>query len=172
MFDFSKISGWDELSARQKEFCLAFLRCGNGAAAARSAGYATKSADAQASKLKNNPLVRSCIAELRNQQFAAESVSQEEAEAILSRIARSQIGGVLSSGGSVNLDADQGGVASVSMAESAKGCSVSVKMRDPVSAISLLSKLKGWGVKEEAAAVQVGGVTFTFDFKRGGGNAN
>jgi hypothetical protein len=41
-------------------------------------------------------------------------------------------------------------------------------MRDPVAAISLLAKLKGWGDKSDAATVQVGGVTFSFDFKREG----
>lgn len=168
MYDFSKIDGWDSLTSRQKSFCLAFLRCGNASEAARQAGYSCKNADAQGAKLKANAVIRCCIDELRKQSFAAEAVSAEEAEAILSRIARGRLGDVVTSSGSLLLDQDRGSLASVSMAESAKGSSVSVKMRDPVAALSLLAKLKGWGDKSDAATVQVGGVTFSFDFKREG----
>lgn len=118
--------------------------------------------------MKANAVIRCCIEELRKQTFAAEAVSAEEAEAILSRIARGRLGDVVTPSGSLLLDQDRGSLASVSMAESAKGSSVSVKMRDPVAALSLLAKLKGWGDKSDAATVQVGGVTFSFDFKREG----
>ena len=166
MFDFGAVPGWEELTERQQQFCLAFLRSGNGSQAAREAGYSAKSSEAQASKLKANPLIRSCIAALREQAYSAESLSQAEAEAVLSRIARSRMGDCITPAGNLKLDQDRGGIASVSMSESAKGSSTSVKLRDPVAAITLLAKMKGWGEKDDVAAVQVGGVTFTFDFKR------
>jgi hypothetical protein len=170
--DFSKIQGWNELTARQKAFCLGFLRSGNGAAAAREAGYAPASAEARASKLKSHPLVSACLRQMREMMFEEEGVSLAESRAILSRIARSRIGDVMNSAGGIMPDQDRGGIASLSVSESDKGSSTSVRLRDPVAALSLLAKLNGWGEEKETAAVEVAGVTFTFDFKRGGGNAD
>lgn len=166
-FDFEKIEGWKELTGRQQKFCLAFLRSGNGSAAAKDAGYSARSAEAQASKLRSHPIIRSVITQLRDQFYSEEIMSEAEAQAVLSRIARGKLKNVMNSAGTLIPENDDGIIASISTSESAKGSSLSVKLRDPVAAIAQLAKLQGWGEKEDATTVEVGGVSFSFDFKRG-----
>lgn len=64
------------LNERQRRFVEAYLECGNGAEAARRAGYSPASANSRAAKLMRHPAVRAAIDSVRERK--ADLVSNEE----------------------------------------------------------------------------------------------
>ena len=167
--DFSQIASWNRLNARKQAFCLAFVRTGVGAEAARQAGYSGKTAARTAHALLADPLVAGAIRQIRDALFAAETLSLAEARAILSRKARCHIGEVMDPAGNISpeLVRKHGQVKSFATEESRFGVNVKAEMPDPISAIGLLARISGWTDRREAAAHDVGGVRITVDL--GGG---
>lgn len=166
MIEWDKIEGWSELNLRQKEFILAYIKTKNGAEAARTAGYAVKTAAKTASTLLKNSAVRKVMIAVQNALWDDETLSLNEARAILARKARANIADVLDAFGNVSaqlVKENPHAVASYSIIEGEKGTSYNVRAADQIKAIELAMKLDGHLDKKEDKNVTVGGIKIVME---------
>lgn len=78
---------WEGLTERQRKFCEAYSHNGgNGAAAAREAGYLNP--EVQASRLISSVKVRGALEKLRTETTSSAIMTREERQAMWSEIAR------------------------------------------------------------------------------------
>ena len=80
------------LGGRQLKFVAAYIRTLNGAAAAREAGYAPRSARITASKLLTNANIAAAVHAAKGEQFRRMHMDADEVLAILAEAARSSMG--------------------------------------------------------------------------------
>lgn len=80
-----------DLTDRQERFAYEYVRDLNGTQAAIRAGYSTKGADVQASKLLGLVSVHVLVERLRAEQLAKLTMSREETLAEIAKLARSDI---------------------------------------------------------------------------------
>lgn len=135
---------------RLRNFAVFYAACGNGAEAARRAGYSELTANRNGGKMAKR--CREAIDAVRNWYFAREAISQGEALALLSRMARGNLANAIDDEGELSI----AGLKrqrlvlsnySVKRVDTEDGSSVSktVRVVDPRAAIESIAKIAGWG---------------------------
>ena len=142
------ISSMGKLSDKRLRFAREYVKDLNGAAAARRAGYAERTASAQASRLLKNVNVRHEIDDLLRRRRQRADISAERVVKELSRLAFSDMrefvafgpdGVVIRPSGELS-DAAAAAVSQVSEQSSAKGRQVRFSLHDKCRAIELLGR--------------------------------
>ena len=159
--DFSQITNWERLNPRKQAFCLAYVRSGVGTTAAVEAGYSANTSAKTACLLLKEPLVSGVIKQLRAAIWRDEALTLEEAQALLSQKARSNVGQVMNEEGRIDpkLVKKHAHAKSFSVEVNKAGVNVKAEMADSISAIALFAKLAGWTDKKEQNKHDVGGIT-------------
>ncbi len=152
---------------RQRNFAIFYVsNGGNGAAAARDAGYTAKTSNRNGGTYAKSPKIKAAIEAIRNWFFAKHTMSKQEALAILSMHARSSLGDVLDDNGNIKgrMVKEAGAVVkSYKVKKSVdkdgnEEFSRALEMRDPRSAIETIAKIEGWF--REEIKVNVGNIQF------------
>ena len=78
------------MNARQRAFCEAYARTGNGAEAAREAGYSAATARTQAARLLTNDNIKKYLVELQNEQQSDRIASAAEIKEMLTKMLRNE----------------------------------------------------------------------------------
>ena len=166
--DPTTVDGWNALNERQQKFCMAYLADGNGRAAAIAAGYSEKCAEVTASKLKHDKKVAAVLDALRRARWAADALSLEEAQAILSEMARGRSARYVNTDGRVDFEEVRrsGYAADVTVRTKGKKTVTTIRTRDPQKAIALAAKLAGWTEKKDSQVATVGPINYFIGFKR------
>lgn len=154
---------------RKRNFVIFYVsNGGNGAAAAREAGYAEKTANRNGGTFARDPKIKAAIMALREWFFGNQIMSKNEALARLSLMARGELGHVLDDSGNINakMIKDSGQLIesyNVKHTKTEKGTSFSrtVKMNSAKAAIVELAKIQGF--YREDSSVKVGNVEYHFN---------
>ena len=77
-----------KMTEKQKRFCEEYIKCWNGAEAARRAGYSPKSANRIADENLSKPYIKNYIAEIKEQITKDNILTAEETLSLLSDIAK------------------------------------------------------------------------------------
>lgn len=143
------------LNDRQRNFAVFYVsNGGNGAAAARSAGYSAKTAARTGGHMARNPKIRAAVLAVRGWFWKQHTMDKSEALYILSEIARANMGDYVDHGGEVSAAAIRRRGRAVEAYDPEKQ---TIRIRDPRAAIDTLGKLLGWGneLKVQAENVQI-----------------
>ena len=148
-----------ELTPKQQAFCEEYVRCRNGAEAARLAGYAPESARRTAHDLLHKePIVRQYIRILEDELREKAQISRERIVSELEDISFSSVGDVLDiKDGFVSVkntdDWKDTAKASVSRVRLGKdGMAAEIIMHDKIRALDLLSKICGYQDKDSGGS--------------------
>ena len=141
-----------DLNDRQRNFAVFYVsNGGNGADAARRAGYAEKTASKVGGQMAKSPRIRAAVLAVREWFFARMVLTKNEALALLSEYARGSLGDMLDESGTLNASAVKrhGRVVESydeqqTMTEGGNSVRRRVKLRDPRAAIETLGKVLGW----------------------------
>ena len=158
------------LNDRQRNFCVFYVaNGGNGADAARKAGYSEKTSTQTGHAIAHKKHVREAIKAVRDWYFRSLIIEKNEALAILSQFARGNLASVLDDDGEINGSKVKkaGRIVEsydVKVIEGQNGISVSkkVKLHDPRAAIDTLAKIAGW--YREDLKLKIGDVEFSMAY--------
>lgn len=141
---------------RQRNFAVFYVaNGGNGADAARKAGYSEKTANRTGGQIAKTPSVKAAVRAVREWFFANLILSKNEALAILSQMARGSIADVMDADGSINKNTIRKAGRIIESYDEESG---KVKLRDPRAAIETIGKVLGWfrdDIKIHAGNVEI-----------------
>lgn len=144
---------------RQRNFAVFYVaNGGNGADAARRAGYSEKTASRTGGQIARQPGIRAAVRAVREWFFERMVMSKNEALYLLSETARGNLSDLLDANGQVDVRAVKRHGRIVESYDAGKGV---VKVRDPRAAIETIGKVLGWF--REDVSIRTESVTITME---------
>lgn len=144
------------LTPKQERFVLEYIKDWNATQAAIRAGYSTKGANVQGSRLLSNVNISERIRQIQTEQRSAEIMEYDEACTILTSIARGRVADYLDEDGRIDIKLlrsnQPAAVLSIETEMHIEGSNADptyihatkFKLHSPISAIQQLSKMRGW----------------------------
>lgn len=150
---------WDDplqlrLSPKQRRFVLEVIACGNGAEAARRAGYSEKTARVIAKENLTKPNILAAIKKERERLDKESRMTVERLEERLARIVYADPRGLYDENGQrvpvhkINDDL-AAAVESIEDVQGLRGRKQRVKLRDAIQAALALARLRGWIIERK-----------------------
>lgn len=141
------------MNSKQELFCYYYIELGNGAEAAKRAGYAANSARKQASRLLTNEDISKKISEIRKNMMAKRQIQLDDLVTILWEIANSRLSDTIfiTDDGSVELKANGNldVLAKLAFSKNDNGYSLSIRREDRIRAIKELARIYGFYAEDK-----------------------